>query len=98
MITILYGGGLDALQVRAGGGFGHGDGADHFATRHFRQIVRFDVIVAIVQQVRCNDLRMQRPTQSARIALGRFLEQDDRKNIDSAPQGLIRRSSRPHRP
>ena len=43
--------GFDRLQIRAGAGFGHGNGANHFAAGHFRQIFFLLLLRAIGKEI-----------------------------------------------
>jgi hypothetical protein len=51
------------LQVGAGAGLAHGDGADQFAGGEFRQPTLFLLLGAVMQNVRRDDARMQRRTE-----------------------------------
>ena len=51
VLAVAAGGGLDALQVGAGAGFGHRDGADQLAARHARQPVALLLLAAVGEDV-----------------------------------------------
>ena len=51
VVALLARGGPHALQVGAGAGLGHRDGADELAARHFRQPAQLLLLGAVVQDV-----------------------------------------------
>ena len=61
-----------ALQVGAGAGLGHRDGADQFAGRELGQPAFFLLLGAVVKDVGRDDARMQRRTESIKTCEGEF--------------------------
>src|SRR5690606_5112550 len=51
VVTFPDGTGANTLEVRAGPGLRHGDGAYQFATRHARQVFALLLFRAVIQQV-----------------------------------------------
>jgi hypothetical protein len=66
VIAVLLGDRLDALQVGAGARFGHRDGADHLARRHFGQPFLFLLFRAEMQDVGRDDGIVQRDAEPVR--------------------------------
>ena len=60
VVALLFGRGPHALQIGAGAGFGHGDGADEFAAGHFRQPAPFLFLGPVIQNVVRHDGAMHR--------------------------------------
>jgi hypothetical protein len=76
LIAALAGAGLDRLQVGAGAGLSHGDGADIVAARELRQPALFLVLGAVDFDVRHDDRIVQRCAPALDAALGRLLDQN----------------------
>ena len=66
--------GFDRLQIRAGAGFGHGNGANHFAAGHFRQIFFLLLLRAMSEIMRTNQ-RMHGLPPAANAETGLLLDQ-----------------------
>ena len=60
VVAALLGRACDALQVGAGAGLGHGDGADQLAGRQLRQPALLLLLGAVVEDVGRDDAGMQR--------------------------------------
>src|SRR5579862_8917218 len=60
-VALPYRGSLYRLQIGARARFAHGDGADHVARRHLRQVFLLQHLAAVVVQVGRDDLGMQSP-------------------------------------
>ena len=58
-IGLNRGRGFDALQIRPGGRLAHGDGANHFAAGHARQVAGFLLRRAVVGDIGCHDFAVQ---------------------------------------
>jgi hypothetical protein len=63
VIAVLLRRRLDALQVGAGAGFGHGDRADQFAGGQLRQPALLLLFRAVMQDVGCDDGVVQRDAE-----------------------------------
>ena len=55
VVTVADCGGSHPLQIGAGVRLGHGDRAHHLTGRHFRQPALFLSLVAVVENVGCDD-------------------------------------------
>ncbi len=76
LVARADGGGLDALQVGTGAGFGHGDGRDDFAARHLRQPVLLLFFRAVVEDVGRDDVVVQRKAGAGICAARQFFDDD----------------------
>ena len=76
MIALAHGAGLDALQIAAGSGLGHGDGGDHLAGAELRQPAGLLLVVGLVQQIGRHDVVVQRETEAAVAAGDGLLDHD----------------------
>ena len=73
-IGLHQGRGPDALQVRAGRGLTHGDGANHVATGQARQQPLFLLIGAVVEQVGRHDFVVQAKANARKARCSQRLE------------------------
>ena len=73
MITVLHGVGLDALQVGAGTGFAHGDGADQLAADHLRQQALLHFLGTVMLDIGRHDFGVQAPADAGQASAGDFL-------------------------
>ena len=96
MIAVLAGGGLDALQVAAGAGLGHGDGGDHLAADHLGQIFGLLLRRTIGDEIIGDDIGLQRDT-GRRTGIGQFFIDDGIvPEIQTQPAILLRYTGAQH--
>ncbi|MCY1540226.1 hypothetical protein D9M68_758520 [compost metagenome] len=84
--------GLDALQVRAGTGFGHADGCDDIAASHAGQPAALLLLAAIVMQVLCNDV--VRTEAGAEAAFRADFHQRGKVGVVAIAAAMLRRQVR----
>ena len=79
VVPVFHRAGADGLEVAAGAGFGHGDGAHGFAGDHFRQPVLALFFVADMAKVRGDDVGVHHDVggQGAEAHAGHFFAHDD---------------------
>ena len=75
MIAVFHRRRFHALQVRAGTRLRHGNGANHFAAGQFGQIMIFQLVGAVVEHVRCNNVRVQAPAYARQAGPGYLFDQ-----------------------
>ena len=96
MIAVLAGGGLDALQVAAGAGLGHGDGGDHLAADHLGQIFGLLLRRTIGDEIIGDDIGLQGDA-GRRTGIGQFFIDDGIvPEIQTQPAILLRYTGAQH--
>ena len=90
MVAVAHCRRADTLEVRSGRRLGHGNGADQFAGSHARQVFLLEELAAVMQQVRCDDLRMQQhPEQVLHRPARWLLEEHDAVKLVGAGAAVL---------
>ena len=84
-VARFHRGGAHALQIGAGAGLAHGDGADQFAGRELRQPALFLLLGAVMQDVGRDDAGMQR--RAERVETGQAVFAIDHRLVGERPAG-----------
>lgn len=74
VVAIEHCGGFHPLQIRTGAWFGHGNRGNHLAGYQFWQVFVFQRFTAVMQDVRCDDVRMQGKTDAGQAQAPHFFD------------------------
>ena len=92
MVAVPPRGRPDPLQVRAGAGLGHRDGADELSGRQPGQPVCLLLSRAIVEDVGDDDRVMERDGEASEPAFGQLFDQDDLVAVIAASAAVLCRN------